>query len=111
MTNSDMQAQASALLAEWLATATELKQQNAVDLAGTAYDFMHYSAYCLLGVIWLSMADTAVNSTIASIKSGKQSTCDFYMKRLLPRKDLFKANLFKGADDLMAVTDSEFDYL
>jgi hypothetical protein len=33
------------------------------------------------------------------------------MKRLLPRKDLFKANLFKGADDLMAVTDSEFDYL
>ena len=34
----------------------------------------------------------------------------FYMKRLLPRKDGFKANLFNGADDLMAVTDQEFDY-
>lgn len=110
MTNTDIQTQASELLNEWFAAATELKQQNAVDLAGTAYDFMNYSAYCLLGVIWLSMTDTAANSTIASIKSGKKNTCDFYIKRLLPRKDLFKANLFKGAEDLMAVMDSEFDY-
>jgi alkylation response protein AidB-like acyl-CoA dehydrogenase len=110
MTNTDMQSQASELLNEWLTAATELKQQNAVDLAATAYDFMHYSAYCLLGVIWLSMADTAANSAVASIKSGKKNTCDFFIKRLLPRKDLFKANLFNGAEDLMAVTDSEFDY-
>lgn len=110
MADSDKQAQASALLTEWLNAANELKQQNALDLAGNAYDFMHYSAYCLLGVTWLSMADTAANSAVASIKSGKQNTCDFYMKRLLPRKDLFKANLFNGAEDLMAVTDSEFDY-
>jgi hypothetical protein len=110
MTNTDMQTQASELLNEWLTAATELKQQNAVDLAATAYDFMHYSAYCLLGVIWLSMADTAANSAVASIKSGKKNTCDFFIKRLLPRKDLFKANLFNGAEDLMAVSDSEFDY-
>ncbi|MFT7201505.1 MAG: alkylation response protein AidB-like acyl-CoA dehydrogenase [Glaciecola sp.] len=110
MTNSDMQAQASALLAEWLATATELKQQNAVDLAGAAYDFMNYSAYCLLGVIWLSMADTAERSDNESIKSGKANTCAFYIKRLLPRKDALKANLFSGADDLMVVSDAEFDY-
>jgi hypothetical protein len=110
MTNSDMQAQASAILAEWLATATELKQQNAVDLAGAAYDFMNYSAYCLLGVIWLSMADTAEHSDIESIKLGKKNTCDFYLKRLLPRKDSLKANLFTGAEDLMALNDMEFDY-
>jgi hypothetical protein len=110
MTNADMQAQASELLAEWLATATELKQQNAVDLAGAAYDFMNYSAYCLLGVIWLSMADTAERSDNESIKLGKANTCAFYMKRLLPRKDGLKANLFNGADDLMVVSDEEFDY-
>jgi hypothetical protein len=110
MTNLDMQAQASALLAEWLATATELKQQNAVDLAGAAYDFMNYSAYCLLGVIWLSMADTAEHSDIESIKLGKKNTCDFYLKRLLPRKDALKANMFTDANDLMVLSDMEFDY-
>jgi len=110
MTHSDMQAQVSALLAEWLATATKLKQQNAVNLEGAAYDFMNYSAYCLLGVIWLSIADTAEHSDIESIKLGKKNTCDFYLKRLLPRKDALKANLFSGADDLMVMTDNEFDY-
>jgi hypothetical protein len=110
MTNVDNQVQATALLAEWFATATELKQLNTVDLAGTAYDFMHYSAYCLLGVIWLSMADAAQHSDIDSIKAGKTNTCAFYMKRLLPRKDGFKTNLFNGADDLMVVSDAEFDY-
>jgi hypothetical protein len=71
---------------------------------------MHYSAYCLLGVIWLSMADTAKSSDNESIKTGKANTCDFYMKRLLPRKDGFKANLFNGAEDLMVVSVEEFDY-
>lgn len=52
MTNAGNQVQATALLAEWFATTTELRQLNTVNLAGTGYDFMHYSAYCLLGVIW-----------------------------------------------------------
>ena len=79
-------------------------------MAGADTDFMHYSAYCLLGVIWLSMADTAKSSDNKSIKTGKANTCDFYIKRLLPRKDGFKANLFNGADDLMVVSAEEFDY-
>lgn len=110
MNDAAAKAQAADLLKEWFDTARELKKQNAVDLSGTAYDFMHYSAYCLLGVIWLSMADTAQQSDNPSIQSGKQNTCEFFVKRLLPKKDLFKANLFNGADDLMAVTDGEFDY-
>lgn len=110
MNDAAAKTQAADLLKEWFDTATELKKQNAVDLSGTAYDFMHYSAYCLLGVIWLSMADTAQQSDNPSIQSGKQNTCEFFVKRLLPKKDLFKANLFNGADDLMAVTDGEFDY-
>lgn len=52
MTNADNQVQATALLAEWFATTTELRQLNTVNLARTGYDFMHYSAYCLLAVIW-----------------------------------------------------------
>ncbi|MGS2719727.1 acyl-CoA dehydrogenase family protein [Paraglaciecola aestuariivivens] len=111
MSDTEKQTQASDLLNEWFALATQIKQQQAVDLAASAYDFMHYSAYCLLGVIWLSMADTAGHSQDANIKTGKTNTCRFFLKRLLPRKDLFKANLLTGAEDLLAVKDQEFDYL
>jgi alkylation response protein AidB-like acyl-CoA dehydrogenase len=98
------------ILEEWFDTSKQLLSLNAVDLAGSAYDYMHYSAYSILGLLWLSMADSAQHSSIASIKSGKANTCAFYLKRLLPRKDGFKANLFSGAEDLLAPADNEFDY-
>jgi alkylation response protein AidB-like acyl-CoA dehydrogenase len=109
---NDQQARthAETLLQEWLSTAEQLKSLNAVDLAAAANDFMHYSAYCLLGVIWLSMADTASQSTNEKIRLGKSSTCEFYIKRLLPRKNLYKCNLLSSADDLMLLADTEFDY-
>jgi hypothetical protein len=56
------------------------------------------------------MADTAEQTDNKTIKTGKANTCAFYLKRLLPKKDGFKANLFSGADDLMVVSDPEFDY-
>lgn len=109
--NQQTKAQAEALLQEWLSTAEQLKPLNTIDLAAAANDFMHYSAYCLLGVIWLSMADTASQSTNEKIKTGKGKTCEFYIKRLLPRKDLYQQNLLRGAEDLMLLGDNEFDYL
>ncbi|MEP1869017.1 MAG: acyl-CoA dehydrogenase C-terminal domain-containing protein, partial [Paraglaciecola sp.] len=111
MTNLSDKERATEILIEWHSTAIEIKQLNTVDIAASAYDFMNYSAYSLLGVIWLSMADMAQKSSNESVKSGKANTCAFYMKRILPRKELFKANLCTGAADLMAVTDIEFDYL
>ena len=57
------------------------------------------------------MADTAKSSANQPLLKGKQATCEFYMKRLLPRKDLHKANLLLSADDLMAVNGSQFDYI
>jgi hypothetical protein len=98
------------ILQDWFTTSNLLLTLNPVDLAASAYDYMHYSAYSILGVLWLSMADSAQHSSIASIKSGKANTCAFYLKRLLPRKEGFKANLFSGADDLLAPADNEFDY-
>jgi alkylation response protein AidB-like acyl-CoA dehydrogenase len=98
------------ILEDWLTTSKQLLNLNTVDLAGSAYDYMHYSAYCILGVLWLSMADSAQQSSVASIKSGKANTCAFYLKRLLPRKEGFKANLLTGAEDLLAPADNEFDY-
>ncbi len=111
MTNLSDKERATEILTEWHSTAIEIKQLSTVDLAASAYDFMNYSAYSLLGVIWLSMADMAQKSSSESLKTGKANTCEFYMKRILPRKELFKVNLASGAADLMIFTDNEFDYL
>jgi alkylation response protein AidB-like acyl-CoA dehydrogenase len=108
--NAKYKTQAHDLLNEWNETSKQLMTLNALDLSGAAYDYMHYSSYCLIGVLWLSMADTAEHSDNDTIRKGKANTCAFYMKRMLPRKDGFKENLFNNAEDLMAVTDMEFDY-
>jgi len=101
---------AKTILDDWLTTSEQIISLNAVDLAGGAYDYMHYSAYSILGVLWLSMADSAQHSEVASIKSGKANACAFYLKRILPRREGFKANLFTGAEDLLIPADNEFDY-
>jgi len=72
---------------------------------------MHYSAYSLLGVIWLSLVDTAQEDDNKVLKEGKQKTAEYYIKRLLPQKDLFKTNLFRSAEDLLDIADREFDYV
>jgi alkylation response protein AidB-like acyl-CoA dehydrogenase len=111
MTDSVRQAQAVNLLHDWNETSQALLGANAVDIAGAATDYLHYSAYSLLGVLWLDMASAAQHSSNDLIVKGKANTCDFYMKRLLPRKDIHKSVVLAAADDLMAVEDQQFDYV
>ncbi len=111
MTDTSQQTNAQALLEEWHDLSIKLKSQPAVSLAGAATDYMHYSAYCLLGVIWYCTADQAAQSPNQSLNHGKRATCDFYMKRILPRKDLYQTNLLENAEDLLAINGQEFDYV
>jgi len=111
MTDSVRQAQAVNLLQDWNETSQALLGANAVDIAGAATDYLHYSAYSLLGVLWLDMASAAQHSSNDLVAKGKANTCDFYMKRLLPRKDIHKSVVLAAADDLMAVEDQQFDYI
>lgn len=110
MNNAEQRAQAQTLLDEWQQNSQKLIGQNALDLAAAANDYLQYSAYSLLGVIWLSMADCAAGQNNPLLASGKANTCAFYLKRLLPRKTLHLTNLFAEGEDLLAVADSEFDY-
>ncbi|MFQ3206119.1 MAG: alkylation response protein AidB-like acyl-CoA dehydrogenase [Glaciecola sp.] len=111
MTDSVRQAQAVSLLQDWNKTSQALLGANAVDIAGAATDYLHYSAYSLLGVLWLDMASAAQHSSNELVAKGKANTCDFYIKRLLPRKDIHKSVVLAAADDLMAVEDQQFDYI
>lgn len=101
-------AQALALLEEWNDVSQTLLQQSPTFLASGAYDYMLYSSYTLIGVIWLSMADAASSNDNETFKAGKINTANFYMKRILPRKDLHKAAIQLGDDDLLSPTQDEF---
>nr|WP_297348263.1 acyl-CoA dehydrogenase family protein [uncultured Glaciecola sp.] len=111
MTDSVRQAQAGTLLQDWNKTSQALLGANAVDIAGAATDYLHYSAYSLLGVLWLDMASAAQHSSNELVAKGKVNTCNFYIKRLLPRKDIHQSVVLAAADDLMAVEDQQFDYV
>jgi alkylation response protein AidB-like acyl-CoA dehydrogenase len=110
MGDTSAQQQAKDILTEWQQVSLQVKQQAGIDLAGAAYDYMLYSAYNILGVLWLSMADSAQKSDNQSLKEGKKATCTFYMKRILPRKELHKINLLTDASDLLNVADNLLDY-
>ena len=99
------------LLTEWKDVSERILEMPPEDVAGAACDYLNYSSYAIIGVLWYSMADAAVRADNAAIAAGKVKTRDFYIKRLLPRKDMHKATIFAGADDLLAVNDREFDYL
>ncbi|MDT0593394.1 acyl-CoA dehydrogenase family protein [Glaciecola petra] len=111
MTNKKQLEQAQLLLHEWHQTSCQLMGLDNVDVAGAATDYLHYSAYVLLGILWLEMADAAKGSSNSLIKAGKMRTCEFYLKRILPRKDTHKSALLTSADDLMSIDDQEFDYI
>jgi hypothetical protein len=111
MSDIGKQEQASALLQEWNDTSKALLGAKSVDLAGAATDYLHYSAYSILGVLWLDMSSAAAHSSNELIVKGKENTCNFYIKRLLPRKDIHKSVILSAADDLMALEDQQYDYV
>ncbi|MFT6268684.1 MAG: alkylation response protein AidB-like acyl-CoA dehydrogenase [Alphaproteobacteria bacterium] len=110
MSNKKQLEQAQMLLHEWHQTSSQLLSAEAIDAAGAATDYLHYSGYIILGVLWLLMADSAKKSSNPKIKTGKPATCAFYMKRILPRKDAHKAVILSSASDLMALGEDGFDY-
>jgi hypothetical protein len=111
MTDIDKQAEANSLLQEWNEVSQALLGAKAEDVAGAATDYLHYSAYTLLGVLWLDMASAASHSSNEIVANGKAKTCAFYIKRILPRKDVYKSVVLSASDDLMALADEEFDYI
>jgi alkylation response protein AidB-like acyl-CoA dehydrogenase len=110
MSNKKQLEQAQILLHEWHQISCQLLSAESIDVAGAANDYLHYSGYVIVGILWLQMADAAKKSSNPKIKAGKPKTCDFYIKRILPRKDVHKAVILESADDLMSLSESEFDY-
>ncbi|MEM0911227.1 MAG: acyl-CoA dehydrogenase C-terminal domain-containing protein, partial [Pseudomonadota bacterium] len=99
------------ILTAWQRDSISLLGTKPEDAAGAATDYLYYSAYVILGILWLDMANVAAKNENKAIASGKRKTCDFYIKRLLGRKDVHRQVLFVSADDLIDVVNNEFDYV
>lgn len=108
ISDAEKQTLANTILAEWDKVSKSLMGQSPEFVASGAYDYMLFSSYSLIGVLWLSMANTAQKSDNTLLKSSKQKTCDFYIKRLLPKKEQHKHALQLGSVDLLSPTEEEF---
>lgn len=106
----EQQALAQTLLDAWKTDSDACLSLTPTDAAGAACDYLNYSAYSLIGVLWYSLADAGTRSSNATLASSKQKTCHFYMQRILPRKEAHKAAMMAGSDSLLAISGSEFDY-
>jgi len=109
--NEQNKGSALALLNDWLALSESCLDLNAFDAAAVSCDYLAYTGYSLLGVLWYSMSDTASRSENQAFAVSKRKTCEFYISKILPRRDAFKASLLSGSDVLMAVNESSTDYI
>jgi len=57
------------------------------------------------------MADKAQHVGNAVLAASKMKTRDFYMERILVRRDAHKAAYKAGPESTLAVSGNEFDYL
>ncbi|MCU7553061.1 acyl-CoA dehydrogenase family protein [Alteromonas sp. ASW11-19] len=111
MDNQERRAHAQALLDDWRATSADCLGMEPADVAVAACDYLAYTAYSLLGVLWYSMADAAQQSDNSTLAAAKEKCCAFYEARILPRRDSHRLAFQSGAANVLSVTGSEFDYL
>ncbi len=102
------QHQATLLLQQWLDASRAQLGASPTLVATRAHDYLQYSAYMLLGMLWHSMADSAKSYAAPQLASSKAKTCAFYLKRILPRAEAHLAALQLDADDLLALEQDDW---
>ncbi len=110
MTDSDARQNAQTLLSSWMDASTACLDKNPVFVAAAACDYLAYTAYSLTGLCWYSMADKAKQADNPTFAAAKQKCADFYVARILPRRDAHLSAMLSGAENVLAVSGSEFDY-
>ena len=102
---------AQGILDDWRVSSADCLGMDATTAAAAACDYLAYSAYSLIGVLWYSMADKAQTSGNAVLAASKMKTRDFYVERILVRRDAHKAAYKAGPESTLAISGNEFDYL
>jgi len=106
-------------VSDWLTLSEAIAQkakQNPDEIGAASFDFLMYSGYTVLAYLWARTAQTALkkNKEIPDDGGGfyraKLDTAKFYFERLLPRTTMHKAASLSGADNLMSINETGFQF-
>ena len=113
-----MAASVQTRLLEWRelsAHVLAVSARNPQEIGATSVDFLAYSAYTLLGALWLQAAARAQEaldggSAEVAFYQAKLHSADFYLRRVLPRASMHREALLGGADCLMTLPEADFAF-
>ncbi|MCS3470807.1 alkylation response protein AidB-like acyl-CoA dehydrogenase [Pseudomonas sp. JUb42] len=113
-----MQAAARQRLGEWHGlgvNVVESCQRDPQEIGAVSVDFLAYSAYVVLGCLWLqaavrASAALAAGSNEPAFYQAKLQAADFYWRRVLPRASGHREALLGGAQCLMAMDEADFAF-
>lgn len=74
-------------------------------------DYLVYSVYLLIGVLWYSMVDKVQVLGNVVFVVFKMKICDFYMECILVCCDVYKVVYKVGFGSIFVILGNEFDYL
>jgi alkylation response protein AidB-like acyl-CoA dehydrogenase len=105
-------------LLEWRALGAEVVQacqRDVQEIGAMSVDFLAYSAYVLVGGLWLQAAVRAqamldAGTDEPAFYRAKLQSADFYWRRVLPRASGHRESLLGGAQCLMAMEAADFAF-
>jgi alkylation response protein AidB-like acyl-CoA dehydrogenase len=105
-------------LVEWRelgAEVVEACQRDVQEIGAMSVDFLAYSAYVLVGGLWMQAAVRAqavldAGTDEPAFYRAKLQAADFYWRRVLPRASGHRESLRGGAHCLMAMDEADFAF-
>ncbi len=93
----------------------EKAMQNADEVGAASVDYLMYSGYTILAYFWARAAELAHKKIAANddpdgFYQAKLDTAQFYFQRLMPRANAHKQAALAGAESLMSIAESGFEF-
>jgi hypothetical protein len=87
---------------------------NPEELGAASVDYLMYSGYVMVGYFWLRMAVIAQQNLDEGTQEtdfyqAKLHTAKFYFDRMLTRTRSLVSSMGSGADNLMSITEDQFN--
>lgn len=88
---------------------------NADEVGAASMDYLMYSGYVVLAYFWARAAELSLEKQASvgdsdGFYQAKIDTARFYFQRMLPRAGAHKISALAGAESLMAIADTGFNY-
>jgi len=93
----------------------EKAMANADEVGAASMDYLMYSGYLVLAYFWARAAELSLEKQASvgdsdGFYQAKIDTARFYFQRMLPRAGAHKISALAGAESLMAIADTGFNY-